>query len=246
MCDILPQLNLIMKKILSIIFLALLVITLKPQAVSADCSQIYGGGQNCTTSNSFSIQKLVQKPGKGGGSYVNSLSINDPKYSPNQNVSFRVTVKNTGSQTIPSLTVTDAFPQFISFVSGPGNFDTASKTLTFTVSNLNQGQTVTYTIVGKISNSNLMPQDQAVLCLVNQVDATDENNMTNSSSSQFCIQKTVLGASVPPKVLPAPKIVKTPATGPEMLPLLALIPGGLAGFILRRKSNKTYKTGGEK
>lgn len=246
MYDILPQLKQVMKKILAIILLTLLVIALKPQTANADCSQIYGGGENCTTSNSFSIQKLVQKPSKGGGNYVNSLSINDPKYTPKQNVSFQVMVKNTGSQTIPSLTVTDTFPQFVSFVSGPGNFDTTNKTLTFTVSNLNQGQSVTYTIVGKLADSNLMPVDQAVLCLVNQVNGTDNNGMTNSSSSQFCIQKTVLGASVPPKVLPAPKVTKTPATGPEMLPLLALLPGGLAGFILRRKSNKTYTIGGEK
>lgn len=229
-----------MKKILSIIFLTLLVIALKPQAVSADCTQIYGGGTSCPT-YSFSIQKLVQKPGKGGGNFVNNLSINDPKYAPSQNVKFQVNIKNTGSETIPTLTVTDTFPQFVSYVSGPGNFDSNNKTLNFTISNLNSGQSVTYTIVGKIADTNSMPSDQGIICLTNQVNGTDNNNNTDSASSQFCITKPVLGTSIP-QVLPAPKVIKTPATGPEMLPLIALLPAAFGGFILRRKSiNKTKR-----
>ncbi len=37
-------------------------------------------------------------------------------------------------------------------------------------------------------------------------------------------------------VYPAPVMNQTPATGPEMLPLLGMIPTALAGFALRRKS----------
>ncbi|MCL5746958.1 MAG: hypothetical protein M1277_01605, partial [Patescibacteria group bacterium] len=36
-------------------------------------------------------------------------------------------------------------------------------------------------------------------------------------------------------VLPAPKIVATPSTGPEALPLLALLPTGFIGFLIRKK-----------
>jgi hypothetical protein len=63
----------------------------------------------------------------------------------------------------------------------------------------------------------------------------------------MCIQNNVLGATTP-QVLPAPKIVTTPPTGPEMLPLLGLIPGALGGLMLRKKSNKinSINKGGEK
>lgn len=215
----------------------LLGASLMPSKAFAECTQVYGGGQSCVTTNEFSIEKKVQTPGKTGGSYVDNLSINDAKYSPTSVVSFKITVKNTGNQVIPTLTVSDTFPQFLSYVSGPGKFDTNSKKLTFTVTNLQPGQTQTYDVTGKVAEGNLMPSDQGVVCLINQAAATDESGATNTSSSQFCVEKSVLGSSFPVYTTKG-GITTTPATGPEMLPLMALIPGGLAGFILRKKSIK--------
>ena len=234
-----------MKKLFTLIVLGATLFALKPQMAEAQCTALYGGGESCPSKYSYSIQKLVQKPGKSGGEYVNNLSINDAKYSPTQTVSFEITVKNTGSQTIPTITIVDTFPQFVSFVSGPGSFDSNNKTLTYTINNLEAGKSVKNTVTGKIADSNLMPSDQGIICLINQARAKDNNGVENASSSQFCVQKQVLGGSTP-QVLPAPKVTSTPATGPEMLPLLALLPGALGGFILRRKSQKTFKTGGEK
>jgi hypothetical protein len=205
-----------------------------PKAL-ADCQPIYGGGQSCT-SFSFTVQKLVQIPGKGGGNYVNSLSINDPKYSPAQVANFEIKVTNTSSQTIPTITIKDVFPQFLSFTSGTGNFDTNTKTLTFTINNLGAGETRAYFVSGKIADANTLPVDQGIVCLVNQANGTDDNGTVNASSSQFCVQKTVLAATYP---------VITPATGPEMLPLLGLFPAGLAGLLLRKKST-TISKGGSK
>lgn len=208
---------------------------LSPIKAFADCTQNYGGGQTCTPSNSFSIEKMVQVPGKGGGNYVDNLSINDAKYSAANTVSFKLVVKNTGSTDISSLTVTDRFPQFLSFVSGPGSFDSNSKVLTFTINNFKAGDTQNFFVTGKVSEANLLPADQGVVCLINQSSATDNNGATNNSNSQFCVQKTVLGTTQP-QVFTATTVTSTPATGPEMLPLLALIPGGLSGLILRKKA----------
>ena len=227
-----------MKKTLYTILISGLILSASLSATPkafADCQEIYGGGQTCTSSHDFSIQKFVQKPGKGGGDFVNNLSINDPKFTPNQQVSFQIIVKNTGSNTIPTLTVTDSFPQFLNFVAGPGSFDSNSKVLTLTVNNLGAGQSQTYIVTGKVADSSMLPSDQGIVCLVNQATGTDNNGLSNTSSSQFCVEKQVLGTSQP-QVFATPKVVKTPATGPEMLPLLSLIPGGLAGFILRKKS----------
>lgn len=228
-----------MKKTLYTILISglLLGASLLPSKAFAQCTQVYGGGQSCVTTNAFSIEKTVQTPGKAGGSYVNNLSINDAKYSPTSVVSFKITVKNTGAQVIPTLTIIDTFPQFISYVSGIGSFDSNSKKLTFTVTNLNVGQTQTYDVTGKIAEANLMPSDQGIVCLINQAAATDNSGATNTSSSQFCVEKSVLGSSFPIYTTKG-GITTTPATGPEMLPLMALIPGGLAGFILRKKAIK--------
>lgn len=228
-----------MKKSLYTILISGLVLgalSLNPSKALADCTQLYGGSQSCANSNEFSIEKMVQRPGKGGGDYLDNLSINDAKYSPNQNVSFEIVVKNTGSSTIPTLTVTDTFPQFLSFVSGTGSFDSNTKTLTFTINNLGAGKSSTYNVTGKIADATLMPSDQSVICLINQANGTDSNGATNTSSSQFCVQKSAVATSQPVVFATKGGITTTPATGPEMLPLIGLIPGGLAGFILRKKS----------
>jgi hypothetical protein len=48
-----------------------------------------------------------------------------------------------------------------------------------------------------------------------------------------------------PIILPVAKVKTTPPTGPEMLPLFALIPGALGGLYLRKKSKYNIE-GGEK
>lgn len=226
-----------MKKFLNTILISGLLLgalSVAPSQALADCQAIYGGGQVCTTNFSFTIEKMVQRPGKGGGDFVDNLSINDARYSPSDTVNFKILVKNTGTQTIPTITVVDTFPQFINFVSGPGTYDSNTKTLTFAVNNLGAGQSQTYDVSGKVSDSSLLPSDQGVICLINNAKGTDNNGITDSRNSQFCVQKTV--TSTTPQVIGTSTVTSTPATGPEMLPLLALIPGGLGGLILRKKS----------
>ncbi len=239
-----------MKKLFAIVLLFLLLFfALKVENVNAaGCIPIYGGGETCP-GYAFSIQKFVQRPGKGGGDFVNNLSINDSKYNPGQNVTFQITLKNTGTQTIPTITVADVFPQHLSFVSGPGNFNSKTKTLVFTVSSFKEQETVTYTIVGKIANEKDLPNDSGVICQINQATATDSSGGVNKTSSQFCLQKQVLGQETTKgglPVMPAPQITTTPPTGPEMLPLALLIPAGFGGLILRRRSKRSLYTGGEK
>lgn len=235
-----------MKKLFTIVFFSIFLFALKVENTNAaGCTPIYGGGESCP-GYSFSIQKYVQKPGKGTGNFVNNLSINDPKYAPNQNVTFQVTLKNTGSKKISTITVADVFPKYLSFVSGPGNFNTKTKTLVFTVSNLDPGENTTYNIVGKTADTNNLP-DEGVICQIkNQAIATDSSGGVSRASSEFCLQKQVLGAQEPTetkgglKVMPAPQLSTTPATGPEMLPLALLIPAALGGLLIRRRSKQYY------
>ena len=244
-----------MKKLFTAFLLSLLLLSFKAEnTFAAGCAPIYGGGQSCPD-YSFSIQKQVQKPGKGGGDFVNNLSINDPKYAPSQNVTCQVTIRNTGSKKIPTITVVDAFPKYLSFVSGPGNYNSKSNNLVFTVSGLNIGQEATYTIVGKLVNSNNLPNDQGVICELNQVTATDSSGSVNKTSSQFCLQKDVLAAQETSststtkgglKVMAAPELTTTPATGPEMVSLALIIPAALSGLLLRRRSKQSLNRGGEK
>jgi uncharacterized repeat protein (TIGR01451 family) len=208
------------------------ILAFAPRAL-ADCQTLYGGGQTCTTFN-FTIDKKVQMPGKGGGNFVDNLGINDPKFTPSQTVSYELIVTNTGNNNIPTLNIVDTFPVFINFVSGAGSFNSNSKTLSLTVSNLGAGQSQTLNLTAQVADSKTVPA--GVTCeqnntnnVTNRVTATDTNGSNDSASSTICIQNSTA-------VLPATTVKTTPATGPEMIPLALLFPGALGGLFLRRKS----------
>lgn len=238
-----------MKKLFTFLAFSLIAAALYVKPANAGCTALYGGGESCPTSNLFTIEKLVLSPVKGGV-FVNNLSVNDPKYAPGANVTFKLTVKNTGTVLIPTLKVVDTFPPaFLSFISVTkedgstvsASFDNSSKVLTFTVSNLGGGQNQVFTVVGKLSDANMLPSDETKLCLVNSAMVTDDNTKDGPKTAQFCVQKQVLG-----QVFPAPKITTTPPTGPEMLPIALLLPGAVAGLALRKKAKKFNSQGGEK
>jgi uncharacterized repeat protein (TIGR01451 family) len=223
-----------MRKILFSILL-LGALSVLPTKAFADCQTLYGGGQTCTTFN-FTIDKKVQVPGKGGGNFVDNLSINDPRFSPSQTVSYELIVTNTGSNTIPTLNIVDTFPQFINFVSGAGSYNSNSKTLSFTISNLGAGQSQTLKLQAQTADSKTVPA--GVTCelnntnnVTNRVIVTDTNGASDSDSSTVCIQNSTA-------VLPAATVKTTPPTGPEMIPLALLFPGALGGLFLRKKSKK--------
>jgi uncharacterized repeat protein (TIGR01451 family) len=224
-----------MKKILSILLL-LGALSVLPTKAFADCQPIYGGGETCTSFN-FTINKLVQVPGKGGGNFVDNLSINDPRYSPSQTINYQLIVTNTGNETIPTLNIKDNFPQYVNFVSGGGSYDSNSKTLSFTINNLGAGKSQTFNLQTKTADSKTVPA--GITCVVNQASADDTHGDTDADSSQACIQNSTA-------VLPAATVKTTPATGPELIPLALLFPGALGGLFLRRKSKKLSFEGGEK
>jgi uncharacterized repeat protein (TIGR01451 family) len=201
----------------------------------ADCQALYGGGQTCTSS-AFTIQKFVLEPGVG---FKNNLWISDPKFAPLQTVSFQIFINNTGSENISTLNVVDTLPQYVTFVSGPGTFNSSNQTLSFTINNLGVGQSQTVYVDAKVVGSGNLPSNQAIVCMSNNVNANDNNGDTGSASSNFCVQQNVLGASQP--VLPVPPVTVTPPTGPEMIPLALLFPGALGGLFLRRKSKSVNK-----
>lgn len=223
-----------MKKLITLFSSAFVILALAGTAHAAgtNCQIIYGGGEVCPPASGFNIEKKALQP--------SAL--------PNTDVTFQITVTNTGSQTIPTLTVTDTLPDFLNFKSGPGSFDASKKTITYTVDNLAPGQSNTQTIVVTTADSKVLPSDKSTVCVPNHVVVVNKSGDTDAASAQVCIEKQV----VPPTtkgglpIMPVPqKQFQAPPTGPEMLALIGLIPAGLGGFMLRRKTNRDFK-GGEK
>jgi len=223
---------------LLIVFLQLISNTIQPARAYADvsCQPIYGGGQTCVTTGNISINKTVMNPQTNA--MVDNLSINDPKYQPGFIVTFQISITNTGNTNISRVQVDDNFPQYVTFSSGPGNFDSNTDSLTFEADNLAVNETRTYTILGRIVNASQIPISQGDVCVVNQATATDLDNtsQTSQANAQFCIEQTPAATSSGYPVLPASYVKTTPSTGPDSLALLALFPTGMLGFFLRKHS----------
>ncbi len=242
-----------MKKILNFVILIVFSLALagglSPAFAAEDNTGAYGkpcdggyGSNNCFTN--IVVIKNVQNPTTL--EYVENLGANKDRFNPGQEIKFQIKVTNTGNTNLENIEVKDTLPPYIEFVTGFGKFDANTKVLTLIISKLEVNETKKLDLTARIVNANKLPGDQGVVCTVNYVSAQSSGNMSEDNS-QFCIQKKVLGVTAPP-VLPAPKIVATPATGAEMLPLLGLIPGALGGLMLRKKSNKINfnDEGGEK
>ena len=229
------------KTSLSIIFLLTVACFAFPLKSFADttCQPIYGGGQTCVTTQNIGINKTVLNPQTN--QFVDNLGINDAHYFPGFTTNFQISVTNTSNSNISKIDVKDIFPQYIAFSSGPGSFDSNSDTLTFEVDNLAVNETRTFTVLGKIVDGSQIPINQgSVVCIVNQATAVNRDNSSQVSqdNAQFCIEKntptTTVTSGFP--IFPSTNVITTPKTGAETFGLISLIPTGLAGWFLRKKS----------
>jgi uncharacterized repeat protein (TIGR01451 family) len=189
---------------------------------SSGCVPIYGGGYNCPKVGQVLIDKKVLNPSTG--IFVDNLGPSDPKYKPQQVVTFRLIVKNSGDQNLETVTVKDTLPQFVDFMSGPGEFDKKTGVLTFTVNNLAGGESQTMEIKARTVHPAVLPESKNIVCPVNTVDAV-AGDQKDHDESQFCIEKK--------QIVPA-----VPKAGPEsvVLTLVGLGSSLIAGLKLRKKS----------
>lgn len=187
---------------------------------SVSCQPVYGGGQTCVTTGNIQVTKTVQNP---------------HTFAPGELVTFNISVTNTGGAIIQQVAIRDLFPPNSSiFVSGPGIFDANAKTLTFTTDNLAPNETRNFAIVAKVTDANQLQSGR--FCLLNQVTATANTGQMSQNNAQVCVEKPQGTTKGGFPVFPPPKVVATPSTGPELIPLVGLLPAGLFGWFLRKKS----------
>lgn len=205
------------------------------------CQPIYGGGETCATTDKVVLDKKVMTSTqtKGGAeAYVDNLSSNDKRFQAGETVKFQLTVTNPTKSKLDKVVVTDTLPSYIEFVSGPGNYDQNTKTLRFEVLNLNTNESRKFVIEAKVVSADKLPGGQGITCVVNQAMA-EVSGSQSKDNSQFCIEKVVSTTKGGQPVMDTPKgLTKTPATGPEMLALVGLLPAAGAGMYLRRKASK--------
>jgi len=185
----------------NIIFLASLVIfgmiAVPVLADGSSCTNQYGGTVTCPD-NELVINKKVRYP-TNVNLFVENLTKNDAAYSPNDEVEYDVAVTNTSDVNYQTVTVIDQFPSQVTFVAGPGRYDAAANKLTYEISDLDAGETVHNRILVKVKEASVFAKDVDLTCdIVNTVNGTGPDGMSDSDTSSLCVRTKVLGTTTLP------------------------------------------------
>lgn len=179
----------------------------------------------CVTTGQLQVNKKICDPDQGScdpqsvgftNRLVDNLGISNHLFTPGEEVTFRLSIKNIGDATFSNVAVSDT-PQ-------AGFFQSESDPLSFNLANLNPGETREQNIRLKVIDSPSLPQDN-IICVVNTATASADNN-SDRDTAQLCLKRKVLGAGVQ----------AVPKTG---LPITISVLSGLfllAGFKLRKFS----------
>jgi uncharacterized repeat protein (TIGR01451 family) len=239
-----------MKKLPYYLFFAGILFTAGAQKALAQntpsCIPVYGGGSTCTASAQLSITKQVEDPQTG--QYTNAAPIYNATFFQGQTIPFKITVTNLSSSAITGITVTDQFPDNVSFLSGSGTFTPSTNVFTTSIQSLPANASTVIYLTGKAGN--IFPANSDTVCTANQATAT-AGSMSASANSQFCLSRSTSASaaaspsSSPPMQTssagglpvypPSKNGTTTPATGPNDWAIAGLLPAGIAGLLLRRK-----------
>ena len=185
-------------------------------AASPVAAQSYCEGP---TPTDLTINKDVRNPITG--LFVDNLNVTDATYSLGSEVLFRLTIKNASGETFNPVTVKDVFPDQLTFVSGPGTYDTKNRALTFELENLVAGESRTVEILAKFA-TNGIPNGT---CVNNTAYVSAPARPSgDNDTAQVCVQTEVLGATTLPV-----------AGFSDILAVLPFIALGFGGITLLKK-----------
>jgi uncharacterized repeat protein (TIGR01451 family) len=209
-----------LKNIISFSLGALLILTIvTPAWAAVRCETQYGGSQVCVETGQLQLDKKIWDPQKE--TFIDNLGITSYKFSPNEEITFRIIVKNIGEEAIEKVNFQDTLPS--SLVLSDGELEKE-------FDHLDPGGEKEIIIKARVALAEQLPQNQQVICQLNSAKAWSELE-SDEDTSQFCVQKKE-------------PVVVLPPTGPKetiITSLLALLILGITGQViiklLKQKSN---------
>lgn len=196
-------------------------IALVSSPVQADtCTTQYGGTTTCVPTD-LTVNKQVKNPNTNV--FVENLTTTDPTFTAGKEVLYKLIVKNSSGQTFDPITVRDTLPQYLTFVSGPGSYNAATRVLEFELTKMIAGETREIEVLARVLEASQLPAGKTLFCVVNTVEVSALNRV-DSDSAQVCLQNGVLG------------VTTLPVAGVNDLLLLLPFAGvGLGGLALLKK-----------
>lgn len=201
-----------MKKIFQIAFtgiaLTFILLTVSPVFAAVRCEMQYGGRENCVRTGQLQIDKKVFDP--KNKKFVDNLGINDYHFSPGEETTFKLKVKNIGDETFNQINVVDTLPSFLA---------SSGSSLFFKIKDLKAGETRELEVKARVISANNFPTSKNLICVINTAEAA-AGNEKDRDTAQLCLERKVLGKGFPTVL---------PPTGPENW--LAILGGSLLSLI---------------
>lgn len=179
-----------MKKTLIIFSILFLTSLAKTTYASVRCERQYGGGEICVKTGNVQVDKEILNP--ADGKFVDNLSLTSEKFTPGQEITFKIKVKNVGDAEFAKAEVKDILPSTLELTSGE---------TTYEIKNLKVGETNEKILKAKVVSEDKLPKDKSVICDVNAAEAKSDSEK-DRDTSQFCIEKRILGATTLPQAGP--------------------------------------------
>lgn len=156
--------------------------------------------------------------------FVENLDITAPHFLPEQEVFFRIEVKNVGNKDLVDTMVKDILPDQLIFADDPNK-----RIMEFKIDRLSPDQSKFFEIKVRVKSQKDLPNNN-ITCVTNVAEARVEN-LVNQDTSVICIESKVLG------------IVKTlPKTGINNFDFLlagSVLASLLAIFLMRKSQNNS-------
>ena len=171
----------------------ILTILAIPASVHAGTSQYgqYGGG---APSYSIVIDKMVAIKGgatKGGQPvFVDNLTPSDARYIPGDRVEFQVKIRNTANINLTNVQVQDILPDWLDAAEGPGSYNGATRTITWSYPQLLAGEERIERVVAQVKPQQELPADKGLMCMNNKA-VVSANNAYDEDTAQLCVEKQV-------------------------------------------------------
>lgn len=205
-----------MNKIIVSSILALTLFAAAAQNVSAQ----YAGEQPST--RTFLLDKKVLDP--RSNKFVDNLSVEQFKFLPNQDVWYRVEIKNNTNSELTNVIGKDVLPAGMQLVSGDGVYDPATNTLTVTIDKIAPNSSRFWDIKARFITGK-GGQIAGTACVNNYAEARKDGEMM-SDYANVCVTDKVLG-----------EVSELPRTGPAATIALigAMVTSAIGGFLMLRK-----------
>lgn len=187
-------------KAISLFLFTSALLTVTP-AVLADynetstCTNQYGNTVECP-SNRIVINKKVRQA-QNASVFVENITSTDTAYSLGDEVEYDIAVTNTSNANFPTVTVIDVFPEYVTFISGPGRYEAQTRKLTYEISDLKAGATVHNRALVKVKDASAFKND--LTCdIINTVTATGPGGQSDQDTASMCVQTKVMGVATLP------------------------------------------------